>query len=274
MSDLPDLPDPPSELPRPLPPRTWRDRIDDLAAGGHSPGRLLAAACAVTIAAVVGWRLLAPPAPPPEMELPFAEQSARPDEPAAPGAAPPAAAGEAPAGASAAESGAALPSTAGAPAGGGAGGEVVVHVVGAVEAPGVQRLPVGARVIDAIDAAGGASPDADLGRINLAAVLADGQQVYVLRPGETPPLPPPGAGAAGLGGSGGSGAPGGTGGLVDINTASAAQLEELPGVGPTTAAAIISHRDQHGPFASVDDLLDVRGIGEAKLEQLRDLATV
>lgn len=271
MSDLADTdPDPhdlPYELPRPLPPRTWRDRLDDLAAGGPSPGRLLAVACAIALAVVVGWRLLAPPAAPPEMEIPFAEQ-------AAPGAPPGDAGG--PADTSGQQIGVAPPgSVPGVPEGapGAAVGEVVVHVVGAVAAPGVQRLPAGARVVDAIDAAGGASPDADLGRINLAAVLADGQQVYVLRPGETPPAPVVGAGGASADGSGGPGEAGG-GGLVDINRASAAQLEELPGVGPATAEAIIAHREQNGPFASVDELLDVRGIGDAKLEQLRDLATV
>jgi competence protein ComEA len=148
---------------------------------------------------------------------------------------------------------------------------VVVHVVGAVVAPGVQRLPVGARVVDAVEAAGGSTPDADLGRINLAAALADGQQVYVLRMGEAaPPLPVSGGPGGADGGAGAAGA----GGLIDVNTASAAQLDELPGVGPTTAEAIVAHRDEHGPFLAVDDLLDVRGIGEAKLEQLRDLVTV
>jgi competence protein ComEA len=148
-----------------------------------------------------------------------------------------------------------------------------VAAAGAVAAPGVQRLPVGARVVDAVDAAGGASPDADLGRINLAAVLTDGQQVYVLRPGETPPAVV-GATDGAPGDGGGPDGAGGAGGLINVNSASAAQLEELPGVGPATAEAIIAHRDQNGPFASVDELLDVRGIGEAKLEQLRDLATV
>ena len=262
---MPDLRDPtdtvdlPHELPRPLPPRTWRDRLDDLAADGHPPGRLLAGAGAVVVAAVVGWRLLAPPTPPPEMEIPFAEQV--PTD----------------AGASAApvSTGEGSPAATATPAAGEAGaadvpgGEIVVHVVGAVVSPGVQRLPAGSRVVDAVDAAGGAQGDADLGRINLAGVLVDGQQVYVLRQGETPPLPPPGAAGAGdPTGAGGTTAP------VDVNRASADQLEELPGVGPAIAAAIVSHREQHGPFATVDDLVDVRGIGEAKLEQLRDHATV
>jgi competence protein ComEA len=265
----------PYELARPLPPRTWRDRLDDALAGGGGggggglgAGRLVAAAGALAVAAVVGWRLLTPPAPPPEMDIPFAEQgvAATGDRStdaasAADGAASaPAAPGEGGPGAPAGSTGAS-----GAP-GAAAGDEVVVHVVGAVVAPGVQRLPAGSRVVDAVDAAGGALGDADLGRVNLAGLLTDGQQVYVLRQGEAPPPPPAGAGSDTDGGA--------AGGLVDINQASADQLDELPGVGPATAAAIIAHREQHGPFASVDDLIDVRGIGEAKLEQLRDLATV
>jgi competence protein ComEA len=272
MSDLPDLADSadlPLELPRPLPPRTWRDRLDDLAAGGYPPGRLVAAAGAVAVAAVVGWRLLAPPAPPPEMQVPFAEPAPPTAETGASGAEGGATAGASPA-ATAPAPGAAAPGAAQAATDLTTGGEVVVHVVGAVAAPGVQRLPVGARVVDAVEAAGGASPDADLGRINLAAVLVDGQQVYVLRPGEIAP-PPPAGGGGPIAGSAGSAE---VAGLVDINSASAAELEELPGVGPVTAEAIVSHREQNGPFASVDDLIDVRGIGEAKLEQLRDLATV
>jgi competence protein ComEA len=143
-------------------------------------------------------------------------------------------------------------------------GPVVVHVAGAVLTPGVQRLPAGSRVIDAVDAAGGLRPDADAGRVNLAAELVDGTQVYVPAIGEPAPShDPAGAGAGGAGD-----------GLVDINTADAAALEELPGVGPATAAAIIDHRERNGPFASVDGLLEVRGIGEAKLAQLRDLVRV
>jgi competence protein ComEA len=264
----------PYELARPLPPRTWRDRLDDALAGGGGglgAGRLIAAAGALAVAAVVGWRLLAPPAPPPEMDIPFAEQdvAATGDRSTDAGSAAdvaastPAATGEGGSGAPPGSNGGAS----GAP-GTAAGDEVVVHVVGAVVAPGVQRLPTGSRVVDAVDAAGGALGDADLGRINLAGLLTDGQQVYVLRQGETPPPTPAGAGPAADGGAGAAG------GLIDINQATTDQLDELPGVGPATAAAIIAHREQHGPFASVDDLIDVRGIGEAKLEQLRDLATV
>lgn len=141
-------------------------------------------------------------------------------------------------------------------------GPVVVHVAGAVHAPGVQRLPAGARVIDAVDAAGGLLADADAGRVNLAAELVDGTQVYVPLVGEVPPAP--------------AGETGGdvTGGLIDVNVADAPALETLPGVGPATAAAIIDHRERNGPFVSVDGLLEVRGIGEAKLAQLRDLVRV
>ena len=142
-------------------------------------------------------------------------------------------------------------------------GPVVVHVAGAVVSPGVQRLPAGSRVIDAVDAAGGLRPDADAGRVNLAAELTDGSQVYVPAVGEAVP-----SGTTSAGG----GAPGD--GLVDLNTADAAALETLPGVGPATAAAIIDHRERNGPFASVEGLLEVRGIGEAKLAQLRDLVRV
>jgi competence protein ComEA len=248
-----------SGLVRPGPPRTWRERLDDALAASPGPGRMLAAVVLVAVLGVVAWRVLAPPSPPPEMELPFAEPAAEPasgEEGAAPAGAP------GPGGAGAAVTGP------GDEIGGevGAGGEVVVHVAGAVMTPGVQRLPGGARVIDGVDAAGGALPDADLARVNLAAPLVDGQQVYVPRRGEVPPVPLPDAGADGADGAGA--------GPVDVNQATADQLDELPGVGPATAEAIIAHRDEHGPFASVDDLLDVRGIGEAKLEQLRDLVTV
>ena len=139
---------------------------------------------------------------------------------------------------------------------------VVVHVAGAVVEPGVRQLPPGSRVVDAIEASGGLAPDADADRINLAAELVDGSQVYVPRVGEAVPQS-----AASAGGESSAGP-------IDLNTADAAQLETLPGVGPATAAAIIDHRERHGPFTSVDDLLDVRGIGEAKLAVLRDLVRV
>jgi competence protein ComEA len=253
---------PSPELPRPLPARTWRQQLAGLAESFDvSPRRLVVGAVALACIAVVGWRLLAPPPPPAEMRLPFAQPSAAGDS----GTGSPSASGGGQGGGDAATTGTAQAT------------EVVVHVAGAVVSPGVRRLPPGSRVIDALDAAGGALPDADLPRVNLAAPLVDGQQVYIPKPGEQPPVAA-GAGAPGGAGTppGGAAGPGGAvpGALVDLNTSTAEQLDTLPGVGPATAAAIIAHRDQHGPFTSVDQLLDVRGIGEAKLEQLRDLVAV
>lgn len=151
--------------------------------------------------------------------------------------------------------------------------QVVVHVVGAVSAPGVVTLDGGSRVVDAVTAAGGMRSDADPDRVNLAAPLSDGQRVVIPVLGQPPPIDvgtSPSAPADGETGNGGSSAAG----PIDLNSADAAQLDSLPGVGPATASAIISHRDRNGPFTSVEDLLDVRGIGEAKLEALRDLVTV
>ncbi len=151
-----------------------------------------------------------------------------------------------------------------------AGPEVslVVHVAGAVRKPGVVSLPPGSRVVDAIDAAGGSRPEADLDRLNLASVLVDGQRIFVARVGD-----PPGAGViAGTATPGGE--PTNGGGLIDLNLATAADLETLPGIGPTLADAIIAERDRRGGFTSVDDLRSVRGIGEARFAQIRDLVTV
>jgi competence protein ComEA len=132
---------------------------------------------------------------------------------------------------------------------------IVVDVVGAVRAAGVVSLPAGARVIDAIRAAGGATAGADLSRLNLAAKLSDGARVAVPRVGENPP-------------AGGSAAP------VDVNTATVDQLEALPGIGPTLAGAIVQERERNGPFHSVADLTRVPGIGDGRLAQLRDLVSV
>ncbi len=142
---------------------------------------------------------------------------------------------------------------------------VVVHVSGAVAEPGLHRLAPGARVADALAAAGGPSGEAEVERLNLAAPVADGRRVHVPRPGEALP--------EGAVASGSPGSPGGAT-LVDVNTASLAGLESLPGIGPTIAAAIVEERDRRGGFRSVEDLLAVRGIGEAKLADLRELVTV
>jgi len=139
---------------------------------------------------------------------------------------------------------------------------VLVDVAGWVRHPGVYEFTEGARVIDAIDAAGGARPGALLQALNLAAPLADGTQILVPREGQEGVTPPPVSGGAVAGG------------LIDVNTATAIELEELPGVGEVIAQAIVDYRTENGPFTSVDQLVDVSGIGDATLESIRDLVTV
>lgn len=162
----------------------------------------------------------------------------------------------------------AIPSAPGAAARAGAPAEedppAYVHAAGAVARPGVYRVRPGGRVSDVVDAAGGPAPEADLDQVNLAAKVIDGERVYVPKRGEAPP---PGTGGA----DGGSG-PGA--GPVDLNTATADQLDALPGVGPAIAQAVVDHRAEHGRFRSVEDLLEVRGIGEAKLAALRSRVKV
>ena len=150
---------------------------------------------------------------------------------------------------------------------------IAVHVVGAVQQPGVYHLAVGSRGDDAVRSAGGATSQADLKRVNLAAVLVDGQQLWIPRIGErlvpnTLPITLPNAAPSNAVPSNGVPA------LVDINQATVADLDRLPGIGPSTARAIVDHRTRNGPFASVDDLLAVRGIGPAKLAELRALVRV
>jgi len=137
---------------------------------------------------------------------------------------------------------------------------VVVDVAGAVARPGLVRLPGGSRVADAIDAVGGLLPTADRDRLNLAAPLVDGQRVYVPARGQD--VPPDLS-------SGGSSPSANADAIVDLNTATVDDLDRLPGVGPATAQAILDYRRQHGRFRTIDELLEVRGIGEAKLNQLR-----
>lgn len=152
----------------------------------------------------------------------------------------------------------------------GAPWEVVVHVVGQVVAPGVVTLPAGSRVTDALDAAGGALPGADLSALNLAAVLTDGVQVRVPVPGEAvEPVPAAEPGGVVPGGVVGTGD-----GLLDVNAATATQLDDLPGIGPVLAERIVQWRSEHGRFGSVDDLEQVSGIGPAVLEKLRDRVRV
>jgi competence protein ComEA len=141
--------------------------------------------------------------------------------------------------------------------------EIVVQAAGAVAKPGVYRIAGTARVNDLVAMAGGFAPDADPDQVELAAPLTDGERVYVPRAGEQPP---PVSGA-----SSGSSRPRGP---IDLNRATESDLESLPGIGPALAQAIINHREQNGPFRSVDELADVRGIGQAKLDLLRPLVKV
>lgn len=216
-------------VPDPAPPADWRERLELLARGSTvSPAQVAVGALALLAAALLAWVVLRQPSGPP------AEASMTP------------------------VGGAATTSTTAPPV-------VLAHAAGAVRAPGLYRLEPDARVADLLAAAGGPVPEADLDRVNLAAPVGDGSQVYVPRVGEAVP-----ATAAGAGG----GAAGEASGPLDLNTATQAQLEDLPGVGPSTAQAILAEREKRGRFGSVEELLEVRGIGPAKLEALRDLVTV
>ncbi|CAI9404612.1 ComEA family DNA-binding protein [Nocardioides sp. T2.26MG-1] len=143
------------------------------------------------------------------------------------------------------------------------GASVTVDVAGRVRRPGIVVLDDGARVVDALEAAGGARPRTDLTGLNLARVLVDGEQIVVGQP------PPSGVVAAAVPTPGAPGGP-----LVNLNTATQAELEALPQVGPVTAQAIMTWRDEHGGFTAVDELLEVDGIGDATLAQLAPYVTV
>jgi competence protein ComEA len=208
-------------------------------------GRLVAGAVSVAALMAVAFWLVRAPAPPVETTLPMATPTAT---------SPPAAT-----------------TSSSAPTGTGPV-TIVVHVAGAVADPGVRTLPAGARVVDAVSAAGGVTPDAVPDALNLAAELHDGDRVYVPRTddagaiavGVTPTTSMPGPASESAPGAG----------PVPLNSAGADELEDLPGVGPSIAAAIVAYRDEHGPFLSVDGLTDVPGIGPAKLEALRGLVAV
>jgi competence protein ComEA len=144
-----------------------------------------------------------------------------------------------------------------------------VHVVGAVARPGLYEIDAGSRVADALEKAGGATPAADLNQINLAAKLADGQQLAVPEKGA-----PAGAGTAAggpdsTGGAGAANASSGANQPVNLNSATVDQLNALDGIGPKTAQKIIDYREAHGGFKSIEELMEVPGIGPAKFEQLR-----
>ena len=233
-----------SSLPRPAPPRSLGQRFREWVVW-FGPGRLAATALAV-IAVVIGgtWLLEGSPSRA-EDHLPFAAHSST-----------------------------SVNNSVG-PAGGGpsasststsVAASIVVYVAGAVAVPGVYTLDNPARVTDAVTAAGGVVVGADLDVVNLAATVHDGERVYVPKVGGTVP-PVVGADVVVVDNT----TPVGP---VNVNSATAEQLDVLPGVGPTTAAAIVAHRQQHGPFQDIEQLADVRGIGPAKLDALRGLVTV
>ena len=185
-----------------------------------------------------------------------------------------------------AEAGPALPPGSAAPSAPppGPAGPLVVHVDGAVARPGVVTVPAGSRVSDAVEAAGGVTTAADTRLVNLARLLVDGELVVVPLPGEEVPVVA-GAVAPGPAGgpmTGGTATGGGVGGAprsgpgapVDLNAADAAALDALPGIGPVLAERIVAHREEVGPFGSVDDLESVSGIGPSVLTAVRDLVTV
>ncbi len=223
-----------SSLPRPAPPRSPIDRVREWVVW-FGPSRLVATALAV-IAVVVGgtWLLKGSPSRAEDV-LPFAARAT-----------------------STTVAPVTSPSTT-------LAASIVVYVAGAVAKPGVYTLASSARVNDALTAAGGPATTADLGVVNLAATLKDGERVYVPAVGDS--IPP----VLQIGPATYDTSPAE---LVNINAATAEQLDVLPGVGPATAAAIIAHRQQHGPFQSVEQLGDVRGIGATKLDALRGLVTV
>lgn len=234
----------------------------------YGPARALAAAGSVFVVCVGAWWLLRAPSPPLENSLPFAGTTTAATGPDAQVAA-----------------------TFAAPTllAGNDAVEITVHVVGAVVAPGVYTLPPASRVVDAVREAGGPTSDADLSALNMALPLADADQVYVpsrsrpavsrvvptTRPRRTNPtyVTVPQAIAVVTTAATTSGASSG-GGRININTADANVLESLPGVGPSTAKAIVAYRQANGPFPSPEGLLEVKGIGDAKFAAMKPFVTV
>lgn len=214
--------------------------------------RMIGSVLSVAFVGVAGWWLVQTPPPPPEASLSFASTTV-------------------------ATSATIITS---APIVNATPQIITVHVAGSVKNPGVYRLKYGSRINDGIVAAGGATSAANLDVINLATVLNEGEQIYVPKRGEKPhtitdraQLGAGGGAAGGLNGVGGA-----TGSavlqLININLASVVELEQLPGVGPATAKAIVAYREKNGAFLKVEDLLKVRGIGPAKLSEILPRARV
>lgn len=227
--------EPLSPLSRPVPPRSPGDRARAWVEW-FGIGRLVAASIATVIVCLGGSWLLRSPPPSTEATLPRATPASSGPTDVAPTSVP---AAEAPT-------------------------TILVHVAGAVIEPGVYELPGEARIREALVAAGGPTAEADWNALNLAAPILDGTRLYVPVVGEVPPtaiVSEPVVATDQLVGP------------VDVNRASAAELDALPGVGPATAAAIVTERERNGPFVGVDDLDRVPGIGPAKLAALRDLVT-
>lgn len=231
------------------PPVGERGRKLSLPSPGALADRLGVSATAVVlgvlgvVAAAIGgwWALRAPPGPDPAEILPMAGSVEIPMPPTSPMSDP---------------------------------GRIMVDVVGAVARPGLHELPAASRVADAVAAAGGLTAEADRMRLNLAELLSDGSRLWVPSVGEAaaPEIVPATAGAGDRGPDGAAAGPGAV--PVDLNRADEAGLQRLPGIGPALAAAIVEHRQRAGPFATVDELIEVSGIGPAKLERIRPVATV
>ncbi len=221
--------------------------------------KLIGSVLSVAVIGVGGWWLVRVPPPPPEANLSFASTTVAASSPIALGS----------------DAIVATPQT------------ITVHIAGAVNNPGVYRLRYGSRINDGVVAAGGATTTANLDVINLATVLNEGEQIYVPKRGEKPHTitnrPQVGGGdasasgtASGVAANGGlaMGPNGRALSTVNINLASVVELEQLPGIGPATAKAIVAFRERNGAFLRVEDLLKVRGIGPAKLSEILPRARV